>query len=331
MEARRVKVKIIYGGVNIAQNLISLVYTDNTGVTDDVTMTLDDRKNAWKEDIEICETIKISVELINWNKEGDNRVFDIGVFEIDSITYSETVQITAVAVPLSSSVRSQRKNRAWEKVKLSKIIKDIAKENKLGVIFDSDDDVKYDRQEQKNISDLQFIDNITKENGMILKVTDKNIVAISEEKYDKAEALCVIKKGDSNIIGYPTFTINAKNIYKACLIKQFDEKTKKVRQGYFGDRSVKTGHTLFVDEQYNDTNKTIDLNKKAQNLLREQNKQEKTCSITMVGDFKYYAGTNINIVGYGKLDGKYHAETVTHNITNNGYTTDIDLRLCLNY
>lgn len=329
MEARRVKHKIIYKNIDISKYLIDLTYTDNTGLTDDVTMSFYLENDIFG-DFLTCDIIEVYVSLVNWNKEGDNRSYTIGSFEIDSISYSDVLSITAVSVPITSSIRNERKNKAWENVTLETILKDIAKVNELKPIYLCDE-IVLERAEQEEISDLLFLDYLAKENSAIIKISDGKLILIDETKVDAEKPICTIDKINSQIIGTPTFTINTRNIYRSCEIKYFDETKKKLVEGSFTDNKIKTGYTLHVKEEYNETTKVVNLTTKAKSLLREQNKKERQCSLSVLGDFKYYAGTNVNIEGYNKFDGKYHIETATHSIGSSGYVTELQLRLCLDY
>jgi len=49
----------------------------------------------------------------------------------------------------------------------------------------------------------------------------------------------------------------------------------------------------------------------------------------MKGDIIYFSGTNVNFVGWGRFDGKYHITNATHTIGNGGYTTALRTRRCL--
>ncbi len=86
---------------------------------------------------------------------------------------------------------------------------------------------------------------------------------------------------------------------------------------------------LKLRENFNSESDDINLDRKAKARLREQNKKEWTASCSLVGEIIYFAGTNINFEGWYKFDGKYHLETVTHNISNSGYAIDLSCRRCL--
>jgi len=62
---------------------------------------------------------------------------------------------------------------------------------------------------------------------------------------------------------------------------------------------------------------------KAKAALREQNKSEWQCDLTIMGNAQVAAGVTFNVEGFGAFDGKYIADTVTHLLDGGGYTTNI--------
>ena len=57
-------------------------------------------------------------------------------------------------------------------------------------------------------------------------------------------------------------------------------------------------------------------------VLRQQNKMEWVCDIMTIGNPRMNAGTTFIIEGFGVYDGKYIADTVTHDVSM-GYVTKI--------
>lgn len=334
MKARRVKTKVILNSEkNLTDYIIDFSYTDNSDQTDDISITLDDRSELWSNDWfpESGDYIDVIIQVFDWNKQGDNRELNLGRFEIDQVTYSQTVTINAVSVPITSSIRSEKKNKGWENVKLSSICKDISSNAKLELVYDTDIDPIYDRKDQSDQSDLEFIEDLCKSDGLCLKVSDSKLIIYDESKYDVVASALTITKGDDDIYGNPSFTRNAKNIYNACEITYYDSDTDKTYKGYFAEpNGVHTGHILRLQEDFNGTSDDINLDRKAKARLREQNKDEWKVSLSLKGDVFYFAGMNIDIVGWKKFDGKYHVESVSHSIGSGGYVVSLECRKCLN-
>lgn len=334
MDARRVELEILYNNKHdIAPYVGSFSFTDNSDKTDDISITLADRDKKWLNEwfVESGDTLNVKIKLKNWKKQGDNRELNLGKFEVDQVTYSETVTINAVSAPITSSIRSVKKTKAWEKVRLKKIVSDIAKKSKLKVVYESNYNPYYKRKDQDEQSDLEFIEELCKDDGLCVKVSNEQLVVFEEYKFDAAKPKYTFTKDKSNIVGTPSFSRNAKNIYKACEIKYHNEDKDKTYRAYYETKDVfANDNTLRFKEECSEVFDATTLKHKARSRLREQNKNEWKLSISLVGDIAFSTGDNFMLVGYGKFDGKYNIESINHSI-GGGYTVDISARKCLDY
>ena len=310
--ARRAAAGITLSGRDVTRFLIEMSYTDNYDKTDDIAITLSDREGRFLEEWfpETGDIITAQIEVFDWNSRGDNRTIDLGSFEIDNPRFSDTLSIGGVAVPITSSVRSEKKNRAWAEINLSGIAGDISGTAGLALVYDTDVDPFYDQADQNDKSDLDFLEELCKSDGLCMKVTDGQLIMYEESKYEAESAVATITKGDSNIIGTPNFSRDAKDVYKACEIQYYCPKTDETYVGYFeAPNAPEVGHTLKLRENYNSESDDINLDRKAKARLREKNKYEWTCNMTLKGDIIYFTGTNLNLVGWGRFDGKYTQTT----------------------
>ena len=333
-QARRARARILCNGRDISNRIRNISYTDNYDQTDDISITLSDRELRWMSDWfpETGDTINAEIEVFDWDRQGDNRSINLGIFEIDNIRHSEVVQINAVAVPITSSARSERKNRAWVDVSLSKIAGDISGNAGLALIYDTDVDPFYDHADQNDKSDLEFLEELCKSDGLCMKVTKEQLIVFEEYKYETMPSATTIRKGSTDIIGFPAFSRNAKDVYKACEISHFDPKTDEVYIGYFEvPNAPDVGHILKLREQFNSESDDISLDRKARARCREKNKNEWQCNIQLKGDIIYFVGTNVEYEGWFRFDGKYHIASVTHAIGSSGYTVTLETRRCLDY
>ena len=145
MNARRTAVRLTFAGVDIStdinKHLLSLTYTDNEeDKTDDLQLSLDDREGVWLGNWlntpGASKGVEISAVIVqkNWESNGKDRVLDCGVFEIDTVDGSgppAKATIKAGSIPYKSTVRTQKKTKAWENYTLSSIAKEIAGKNGL--------------------------------------------------------------------------------------------------------------------------------------------------------------------------------------------------------
>jgi len=330
--ARRSRAKIDYNGRDVSDTVIDFAYTDDYDKTDNISIRFSDREGRWLNEWfpETGDTFTAEIEIFDWSSPGDNRTRFLGEFEIDNPEHTDTFAVSGVSVPITSNVRSERKNRAWVDVSLSEIAEDITGNAGLRLVYDTDIDPFYDNADQNDKSDLAFLEELCKSDGLCLKITRGQLIIYEESKYEAEPAVITIRKGSANIKGHPRFNRVAKDIYRACEIKYFCPKINDTYIGYFEDPNASdVGHTLKLRENYNSEYDDISLDRKARARLREKNKYEWTCDIELTGDIIYFTGINVQLEGWGRFDGKYHIYNSSHNINNGGYDVSLRLRRCL--
>lgn len=166
----------------------------------------------------------------SWTVPGTFDRLDCGSFEIDSVEFSDPppiVVIGATAVPLTKSIRSQPKSKAWEKVKMSEMAKQIASDAGMELMYDADDDPLLDRADQRQTSDLAFLQRVCGEEGLTLKVTDNKIVIFQEQKYEQKAAGITFTRGDQNIISASFSQDSSQTVAKAT-VRYKDPKSGKL-------------------------------------------------------------------------------------------------------
>ena len=203
MNARRTVIRLTFEGVDISadinRNLLSMTYTDNEeDKTDDLQLSLDDREGVWLGNWlntpSASKGAEISAVIVqkNWESDGKDRVLDCGVFEIDTVDGSgppAKATIKAGSIPYSSTIRTQKKTKAWENYTLSGIANEIAGTNGLTCMFESASNPFYPRKEQMQESDITFLQRLCKAAGISLKVTAKIIVLFDAADYEQKDAV----------------------------------------------------------------------------------------------------------------------------------------------
>lgn len=230
MNARRTVVRLTFAGVDISadinKHLLSLTYTDNEeDKTDDLQLSLDDREGVWLgkwlNTPGASKGVEISAVIVqkNWESNGKDRVLDCGVFEIDTVDGSgppAKATIKAGSIPYKSTVRTQKKTKAWENYTLSGIAKEIAGKNGLTCMFESAFDPLYTRKEQIQESDITFLQRLCKAAGISLKVTAKIIVLFDAAAYEQKDAVRVIKRGTADVSSWSFSTSLHDASYSKC-------------------------------------------------------------------------------------------------------------------
>ena len=347
MEARRILTIIKYNNkdisADISKYLKSISYTDNlSGEADDLQITLEDKAGLWQSTWmpEKGALLDVMLQQKYWQTlSALSQSLRLGLFEIDEITssgYPSEVQIKAVSVPDNNTLRGTERSRSWEKAKLQVIANDIASAAGMSLFWDTEENPVLDRAEQTEQSDLSFLYAICKDKGLALKISDKKIIIFDEAKYEAEKAkITIVKPGtvykkESGMkylfvgTGYSLRT-KIRDIYAACRVSYQQGSSKSNIEATY-TAAGKKGKTLQVNEQVESVAETLNLAKKR---LREKNKDEVTGSLNMLGNFVLLSGVTVNLLGFGAFDDKYLITRASHDI-GSGYTTNIDVRRCLN-
>ena len=266
----------------------------------------------------------------------DNAIFNCGSFELDKINYKSPpseLTLHLNSVPSSANLRGSTVNRAWEQTTLRKIAGDIAGDGGLSLFFDAPD-INITRAEQ-NSSGLSFLQQLCKSNGLDLKVANGKLIVFSAEKYEQRAAVANISYGDKNILRYD-FNANATDIYSGANVNFSGNGIAEWLFSFFGINldlisttfsSGSNGSILNINERVDSLSEAERLSKAR---LREKNENEFTANFDLTGDFRYCAGSTINISGFGIFSGKYIIKAATHSI-GSGYKTNLQLNKCLSY
>lgn len=278
--------------------------------------------------------IELSAVIIqkNWGSDGKDRVLDCGTFQIDSVDGSgppSKVTIKGGSIPYTSTVRTQKKTKAWEKIKLSGIANEIAGKNGLACMFESEFDPFYTRKEQVQESDITFLQRLCKAAGISLKVTAKMIVLFDAAAYEKKSAVRTIERGAADVKRYSFNTSFHDASYGSCHVTYTDPSSGTTYEATYKAPDADTSESEQVLEIKEKVSSNAEAKTLAEKRLREKNGQQFTASFTLVGDAGLVAGVTVTVKGYGAFDGKYIVESATHSVLSSGYTTSVKLRRVL--
>lgn len=341
MNARRTVIRLTFEGVDISadinRNLLSMAYTDNEeDKTDDLQLSLDDAEGVWLGNWlntpSASKGAEISAVIVqkNWESDGKDRVLDCGVFEIDTVDGSgppAKATIKAGSIPYSSTIRTQKKTKAWENYTLSGIANEIAGTNGLTCMFESASNPFYPRKEQMQESDITFLQRLCKAAGISLKVTAKIIVLFDAADYEQKDAVRTIQRGGADVGNWSFSTSLHDASYSKCHVSYTDPNTGTTIEYTYTPRDAdESGQVLEVNEKVSTREEARQL---AMKRLRQKNKGEFKASFKLAGDLRLVAGVTVQVAGYGAFDGKYIIETATHSISRSGYKTDVTLRRVL--
>lgn len=332
---------------DISKYFLSFSYTDNlSGAADDINLTLEDRAQIWMADwYPEGEGNMMDITIHTYNRvslDDGEETFHVGKFEIDEVEiagFPSTVQIKGVSVIGESSLRGTKKNQTWEEISVWKCADDICQRNGLTLLWDCDENPNLDHVEQADESDLEFLQRITKERGMSLKISTEQVIIFDDYKYEtKDPVITVYKPGVKAELDSSTmpvrgvtdygFRSKTRDTYYRCEVKYQKDKKKEVIEGAFQDPHKDKGRVLHVKEQVENQ---AEAEKLAKKKLREANKEAVTGNFATIGNTNFAAGQVITMKNFGKFDGNYLAVKVNHEIASGtgSYTTKVDIRRCL--
>ncbi len=235
-QPRQAYLRVLWGpdASNMTQylnpDLLSFSYSDKDGdEADEISITLKDETGKWAGSWTPDGGMVLEAYIATGTPLSKGPELYCGKFFVDGIDFSgppRTVSIKAVSIPLAVPIRRLVKSRAWESQTLSAIAKTIAEEADLEFLFDSDDDPQFDRQDQSRENNLKFLKRLCSENGLSVKVTDKQLVVFSKEKYEKKEPVATVAVGRSEVLSF-RFSQSHSETYKSVTVSYRNPKLKK--------------------------------------------------------------------------------------------------------
>lgn len=361
VDTRRAELELSYNGydlsIDIAKYLIDFSYNDApSGELDDLQITLQDRDNEWQTPEWMPlpgDSLKAAIRVRHWDKPGTAQKLPLGDFEVDSVDLSgppSVVQIKGVSLGVKSNIRQEKRSKAWEKVTLRSIAAEIANRAGVKLVYSAPANPTYDRLDQNEQSDLDFLLQQCKSEGVAVKVTGEQLVLFDEFEYEKKAPVATYVIGKDKVLSYQFGFSLSYAAYVACEISYTQPKTKKKKATssstatttakskskttttykvkYAPPGAPTLGPVLKLKEKV--TGKAEAL-RKARNALREKNKEMGRSSLSIVGDIRMAAGVVITIGGAGTFDGDYLVESAAHRISSSGYVTDLTIRPVLGW
>lgn len=323
----RTFIEAIYSGVDISRDvsgdLVSMTYTDNeSSKSDDVSLTLRNDHGKWSGPWMPIEGDKLTLTIIKQTAEGVKRL-PCGVCTIDEIKTvgkPSVLEINAASVPINTTIRRQQKSRAWENVKLSEIATDIAATGGIELLYLIDNDPEFDRRDQRDETDLQFLQRVCDDYGFKVKVTDSQLVTYDPVAMENLPPVKTYKLFNENVLSYD-FTSQAHDIYKTIIVEYSDPQTGKLNEYTYQVPDVERGGEFKITQRC----ETIaEAEKLAKATAHRKNRRKISGTLSVVGDTDLSSGLTIRLVGFGNFDGVYYITKAEHTV-GGGYVTSVEI------
>lgn len=235
---RKTELSVTYNGTDITTRVSPYItafsFTERArhGESDELSVTFANPEKLWSTGWfpERGASLHASLQLENWYQPGDSLTLDCGRFEIDDLTDSgppSLFSVGALSVGITSGIRGQEHSRAWENMRLSVIVSQLAARHGLTVFFDSQYDPVFDRFDQKSQSDLAFILKIAEYAGLQVRLSHGKLIVYQDSLYDRQDVALTLTR---NFDGYKHHQLRAASadIYTACQVQFLDSSSRKL-------------------------------------------------------------------------------------------------------
>lgn len=284
-------------------------------------------------DAETGISIRAAILRQNWNGDGIDDRLDCGQFTLDSVDADgppSRIVFRAAAFNLQSPIREIYRSKRWEDYDLYGVANEIAGKNNMILSFLSDYNPRYKWREQNKQSDIAFLSRLCKDAGLSLKITDGAIVIFDAAQFEKKDPALTIRRGGGIYINYQLHIGGANTQYQSCRVSYNDPKT--------GSKIESVAKIPDYDEE-SENNRQLEITASVESVaeakalaekrLRMANRYAKTATFTMPGNPILLSGVIIRLEDFGPWNGNYIIYQARHEISGNGYKTNINIRRCL--
>lgn len=320
---RQAFAEIIYNGKIITQSIADSTgkfdYTDTADKSDTISLTIDDKADRWLLDWYPSTGDKIIAALLvtDWLFPGDARILNCGSFVLDDPTFSgppTSVSLNAVSQPASESFTVTERTQTWERATVQQIAGQIAGRSGLLLQYDAES-ITVETKEQSKETDSAFLQKLCSEYGLCLKVYSNKLVVFDREMYKKKPAIATITRAD---VKQWNFNPTLAGTYTGGTITYTDPYSEEDVTFTIGGGS----RMLSMNEK---ADNEADAEKKLKSAINNANHDMMKMTLTTMGNPSLVSTQTVNVVGFGRADGKYYINEVKHSLSSSGYECSYDL------
>ena len=329
MNSRRTAINILYQGKDITRNLapslLSFTFTDNAKDTaDDISITLEDHTGLWLHDWTPSKGDVITASIIH-TSGAKTMSLPCGSFSVDQIEYSyppATLSIKAVSSSVKKSASQVKKTRRWENITLRELCTNIAAGNNLAILMDTSADASFERIDQTQESDLEFLRRVCADHGQAVKIQEGRIVIYDLAEYEAKAPVLTIGIDDERLLSFK-FTSKSAKVTRSVKVRGHNPIKDETYEGEYLD-DIAEG-----SERYEEALEYLESQSEAQETAKERciehNRKEVTGSLSMKGDVSLCAGVMIDCVNFGQWSGKHFVNKASHKVDRSGYVVSVEL------
>ena len=324
IKTRSVALDVLYNNApfagQVGAEIESLTYTDNAADNSDsidIILNAQDSKWLYGWMPEKGATLRPIIRGMNWEREGDRRTIECGLFVLDDVNYSDaptTLQVGGVSKPSDSDFSELEREYIWKNTSIKRIGASIAARYGLEFSYDADDyDIECDEQDG---TDSSYYNQLCKNYGLVLKVYAKRLWVYDREKYKEKRSVRTFHRSQIRP-GSFSYTTTLSGTYTGGYFNYTDpDKDIDIVCSVGGG-----SHTKSVNRR---ATSVYDASVQLCAELNSANHGTAKLRFGVDGEWLVSAGNSIDLTGFGCLNGKYFVDKVTHKVSKNGFTTDFE-------
>lgn len=319
---------LTYLGMNIttdvSQMVLAIRYIDRLeNASGELEVDLEDSAKLWQGPWypSLGDTVSLQI-----GYSGED-LLDCGKFQIDELELEgppDVMRLRCLAAYITPAMRTAN-TVAYENVGLLEIAAQIAAKYQLSLVTasaESESDLVFARVTQRRMMDLEFLKRLAREHNFDFTVRAGQLIFYARASLESVPAVLTIMRSDTVRFSFRNRT---RRIYNGAVFSYFDPDTKElITQSVAADPPSPTGDTLKIVARCENAQQA---QVKAEALLHLHNMVFVDASLEGPGTTVLVAGNNVQLSGWGALDGTYLIETAQHHLARSaGYSTSIAAR-----
>lgn len=325
--ARSLKMDVSYNKVSFSEkvgaDIESMTYTDvaaDNSDSIDITINAQDSKwiNAWMPE----KGASLIPDILgkDWEKDGDSRKIRCGSFVLDNVEYADaptTMQMGGVSKPSDSDFSELERETVWKNTSIKRIGQTIANRYGLGFSFDAQDyNIACDEQDG---TDSSYYNQLCKYYGLVLKVFASKLWVYDREAYKEKKEVKTFRRSDIEPGSFQYSTTISGTFTGGHFSYSDPDTDADIECSIGGGKRTKNVSRRATSVQDAAVQLCAELN--------NANHGNTSIRFTTDGEWAVSASDCIRISGYGKLDGKYFVDKVTHQVGKSGFTSKFECSL----
>jgi uncharacterized protein len=317
-----------YLGVNItadvSQMVLAIRYVDRLeGASGELEVDFEDSEKLWQGPWYPALGDVVSLQI----GYGGEALLDCGEFQIDELELDgppDVMRIRCFAAYITPAMRTAN-TVAYEGMGVMEIAAQIAVKYGMALVAatsESSSDVVFERVTQRRQTDLEFLKRLAREHNFDFTVRAGQLIFYDRTALESVPPVLTIVRSDTVRF---SFRNRSRRIYDGAQFSYFDPDTKElISQSVSANSPAPTSDMLKIVARCENAQQAM---VKAEALLHLHNMVFVDAYLEGPGCTVLVAGNNVQLSGWGALDGTYLIETAQHRLTRAaGYSTSIAAR-----